>query len=186
MKPNRPRSPSSGEAVRVTSRDPRGDARLLGHESATPRTVLDERNAVLRRRFVNLLADGTSGALGAAQRDHYRAQILVQVARAYERIADDLTALEAATDGVQRRDQIMRATVEGLMAMAELSTGRASGTSTWAEALVGLRGYIEHLVAAGTDDAATLIAIDLGVERIEYVEKLAGDAMRSYRGYILA
>lgn len=186
MESQRPRAPRDDEPLRVTSLDPRRDARLIGHESAMPRSVLDARNAVLRRRFVNLLADGTSSALAPSQRDGRLARLLERVACAYERIADDLTTLEAASDGVERRDQLMRETVGQLTAMAELSTGRSSGTSTWSEALIGLRGYIEHLVAGSTDDVAALIAIDLVVERLDHIAKLTAAAVQSYNGYLLA
>jgi hypothetical protein len=170
----------------VTSLNPRRDARLLGHEIATSRAVLDARDAALRHRFANLLADGTSGALAASQRDERLAQVLVQVAWAYDGIADDLTTLETVRDGVERRDQIMRETVDELTAMAELSTGRSFASSTWHEALIAMRGYIEHLVDGGRDDVAVLVDIDLALERIEYVEKLATAALRSYLGYISA
>jgi hypothetical protein len=138
----------------------------------------------LRRRFVTLLADGLTGALATSRRDERLVELLMQVARAYERIADDLTTLEAAIDGAQRRDQIMHDTVEELTAMAELSTGRPA--MTWNGALIDLRDYIDHLVAERKDDIVALIAIDLAVERIEYIEKLARAAVRSYRGYLSA
>jgi hypothetical protein len=174
------------EPLRVTSVNPRRDARLLGHEIATSRAVLDARDAALRQRFATLLTDGTSGALAAEQRDERLSAVLVQVAWAYDGIADDLTTLETVSDGVERRDQILRETVDELTAMAELSTGRSFASSTWHEALIALRGHIEQLVSEGKDDTGVLLAIDLGLERIEYIEKVATAALRSYLGYISA
>jgi hypothetical protein len=186
MEPRRSQARPGSEAVRVTSADPRRDAWLIGHDGGMPRTVLDARNAALRRRFVALLADGTSGELAASQRAERLLRVLEQVARAYDGIADDLTMLECVNDGAKRRDQLMIETVDELTAMAELSTGESFAATTWSEALVAFRSHIEDLVEHATDDVAALMEIELAIERIEYVKKRAAAAKQSYLGYISA
>ena len=54
---------------------------------------------------------------------------------AYDGIVDDIVSLEKAKDGVERRDQLMRETLDELATMAELSTGTAFTTTGLARRL---------------------------------------------------
>jgi hypothetical protein len=122
-----------------------------------------------------------------AERENRVAQLLNQVKWAYDGIADDIVALESAKDGAERRDQLMRETLEELATMAELATGNAFSTkTTWRQMLDALRGHVEKLIAGPSHDAVILADVDLELERIEHIEKTASRALRSYLGYINA
>lgn len=186
MDARRPKSSSSGEPLRVTSLNPVRDAKTIGHDVGMSRVALDAKNTALRHRFTRLLADGESPALAESEREVRVAQLLNQLQWAYRGIADDIIALEAAKDGAERRDQLLRETLEELATMAELSTGAAFVTTTWRQALDALRIHVETLVANPAIDALLLADIDLALERIEHIEKTAAGALRSYLGYVNA
>ena len=178
---------SSGEPLRVTSLNPVRDAKTIGHDVGLSRVAQDAKNTALRHRFTRLLADGESIAIAAAERENRVAQLLNQVKWAYDGIADDIIALETAKDGAERRDQLMRETLDELATMAELATGNAFSTkTTWRQALDALRGHVEKLIAGPSHDAVILADVDLELERIEHIEKTASRALRSYLGYINA
>jgi hypothetical protein len=177
---------TSGEPLRVTSLNPVRDAKSIGHDVGISRTVLDAKNTALRHRFTRLLADGESVAIAEAERENRVAQLLNQLKWAYDGIVDDIVTLEKAKDGAEHRDKLMRETLDELATMAELSTGTAFTTTTWRQALDALRGHIEKLVTGDSHDAVILADIDLGLERIEHIEKTAAGALRSYLGYINA
>jgi hypothetical protein len=138
-------------------------------------------------RFIRLLADGESVAIAVAERENRIAQLLNQLKWAYDGIADDIVALETAKDGIERRDELMRETLDELATMAELSTGKAFSTgTTWRQALDALRAHVERLITNPVIDAVILADIDLALERIEHIEKTAAGGLRSYLGYINA
>jgi hypothetical protein len=171
----------------VTSLNPVRDAKTIGHDVGISRTVQEAKNTALRHRFIRLLADGESVAIAAAERENRIAQLLNQLKWAYDGIAEDIIALESAKDGIERRDQLMRETLDELATMAELSTGNAfSSGKTWREALDAFRRYIEQLITSPEIDALILADIDLALERIERIEKTAGTTLKSYLGYINA
>jgi hypothetical protein len=181
-----PKAVRSGEPLRITSLNPVRDAKTIGHDVGVSRVALDAKDTALRHRFIRLLAEGESVAVAAAERDNRVAQLLKQLKWACDGIADDIVALEKATDGAERRDQLLSETIEELATMAELSTGNAFITLTWRQAFDALRGHIEKLVAGEAHDALILADIDLGLERIKHIEKTADAALRSYLGYINA
>jgi hypothetical protein len=81
-------------------------------------------------------------------------------------IVDDIAALETASDGIARRDQLLRESVDELATMAELSTGNAFSTgTTWRQALDALRAHVERLITNPVIDAVILADIDLVLER---------------------
>ena len=174
------------EPLRVSSLNPVRDAKSIGHDVGISRVAIDAKNTALRHRFTRLLADGESVAIAAAERDNRVAQLFNQLKWACDGIADDIVALEAGKDGVERRDELLRETLEELATMAELSTGNAFTTATWRQALNALRAHAEKLIGGPSHDAVILADIDLALERIEHIEKTAGAALRSYFGYINA
>jgi hypothetical protein len=174
------------EPLRVTSLNPVRDAKTIGHDVGPSRVTQDAKDTALRHRFIRLLADGESVAIAAAERENRVAQLLNQVKWAYDGIADDISALEMAKEGTERRDQLMRETLDELATMAELATGNAFSTKTWRQGLDSLRGHLEKLIASPAHDAVMLADIDLELERIEHIEKTADAALRSYLGYINA
>ncbi len=175
-----------GEPLRVTSLNPVRDAKSIGHDVGMSRIAMDAKNTALRHRFVRLLADGESVAIAEGQREARVAQLLNELKWTYDGIVDDLGTLEKAKDGAERRDQILRETLDELATMAELQTGRAFTTATWRETLDALHEHVEGLITAAVIDAIVLADIDLALERIEHIEKTAGEALRSYLGYISA
>jgi len=174
------------EPLRVTSLNPVRDAKTIGHDVGISRVALEAKSTALRHRFTRLLADGESVGIAAAERENRVAQLFNQLKWAYDGIADDISALEAAKDGVEHRDQLLRETLDELATMAELSTGNAFELTDWRQALNALRGHIERLVAGTMHDAVILADIDLGLERIEHIEKTASRALRSHFGYVNA
>jgi len=176
----------SGETLRVTSLNPVRDAKTIGHDVGLSRVAMDAKSSALQHRFVRLLADGESVAVAEREREIRIEQLLAEVKWACDGIADDFATLETARDGVERRDQVMRATLEELATMAELSTGTAFTTAPWRATLDALRGYVERLITDSTIDAVVLADIDLALERIVHIEKTANEALRSYLGYINA
>jgi hypothetical protein len=180
------RAASRGGPLRVTSLNPVRDARTIGYEVGISLAALALRDAALRRRFVKLLAEGESVAIAAAERGFRVSQLLAQLKWTCDAIADDFALLEGARGGDDRRDQIMRETLDELTAMAELSSGRSFAASTWRGALDAWHAHIESLVVGGAVDAVVLVDIDLALERIERVERLATKAVRSYLGYVSA
>lgn len=170
----------------MTSLNPVRDAKTVGHDVGLSRVALEAKSTALQHRFVRLLADGESIASAASERESRSAQLLSQLQWAYDGIADDITALEKAKDGLEHRDQLLRKTLDELATMAELSTGTAFTTATWRQTLDALRGHVEKLIASPVIDAVILADIDLALERIEHIEKTAGEALRSYLGYISA
>ena len=186
MEPRGPKAAPGGDPVRVTSLNPVRDAKTIGHDVGTSRAVLDAKSTALRHRFVKLLADGESAAFAATERDNRVEQLLAQLKWAYDGIADDIAALEAMKDERERRDQILRETLDELAVMAELSTGGSFAKAKWRDVLDALRGYTERLISDAANDAVVLADIDLALERIERIEKLANEALRSYLGYLTA
>jgi hypothetical protein len=186
LEPRGPSAAQSGKPLRVTSLNPVRDAKTIGHDVGTSRAVLDAKSTALRHRFIKLLADGESAAIAEAERESRVAQLLAQIKWAYDGIVDDVAALEVVKDGLERRDQIMRETLDELAVMAELSTGKSFVKAGWRDVLDALRAHAEDLIAGATHDAGVLADIDLALERIERVEKLANDALRSYLGYVSA
>jgi hypothetical protein len=180
------RAASRGGPLRVTSLNPVRDARTIGNEVGTSRAVLAARETALRSRFLKLVAEGESVTIAAAERPFRVSQLLAQLKWACDAIADDFALLEGARGGDDRRDRIMRETLDELTAMAELSSGRSFAASTWRGALDALHADIENLVVDGAVDAVVLVDIDLALERIERIERLATKAVRSYFGYISA
>ena len=176
----------SAEPLRVTSLNPVRDAKSIGHDVGMSRSAMDAKSTALRHRFVRLLADGESVAIAEGRREARIAQLLNELKWAYDGIVDDIATLEQAKDGLERRDQIMRETLDELATMAELQMGRAFTTATWRETLDALHGQVETLITAAAIDAIVLADIDLALERIEHIEKTAGEALRSYLGYISA
>jgi hypothetical protein len=162
------------------------DAKTIGHDVGLSRVALDAKNAALRHRFIRLLADGESVAIAESERENRVAQLRNQLKWACDGIVDDIVTLEAAKDGIERRDQLVRETLEELATMAELSTGTAFTTAAWRKALEALHAHVERLIAGPQIDAVILADIDLALERIEHIEKTAGAALRSYLGYINA
>jgi hypothetical protein len=178
---------SREKPLRVTSLNPVRDAKTIGHDVGVSRVTLEEKNTALRHRFIRLLADGESVAIAEAERENRIAQLLNQLKWAYDGIADDILALEAAQEGPERRDQLLREALDELATMAELSTGVVFSTDApWRLALDALRGYIERLITSPLINALTLADIDLALQRIERIEKTAMSALRSYFGYINA
>ena len=162
------------------------DAKTIGHDVGMSRAALDARNTALHHRFTRLLADGESVAIAESERETRVAQLLSQLTWAYRGIAEDIIALEAAKDGLERRDQLMRETLDELATMAELSTGTRFVATTWRQALDALRDHVEALIVIPAIDALVLADIDLALQRIEHIEKTAAGALRSYLGYINA
>lgn len=175
-----------GEPLRVTSLNPVRDAKTIGHDVGMSRNVLDARNTALQHRFVRLLADGESVAIAEREREARIAQLRNELKWTYDGIVDDIVTLAKAKDGIERRDQILSETLEELATMAELQTGKAFTTATWRETLDALHSHVEALIAGAVIDAIVLADIDLALERIEHIEKTAGEALRSYLGYISA
>jgi hypothetical protein len=182
----RPKFSSGDDPLRVTSLNPVRDAKTIGHDVGMSSLALDARDTALRHRFTRLLADGMSAKIAEGERETRISELLHQLKWAYRGIAEDIIALEAAKEGLERRDQLMRETLDELATMAELSTGTAFTTTTWRQALDALRGYVETLVALPAINALVLADIDLGLQRIEHIEKTAAGALRSYLGYINA
>lgn len=176
------------EPLRVTSLNPVRDAKTVGHDVGMSRSALEARDSALRHRFTRLLAEGESVAVAESEREVRVAQLRNQLQWACDGIVDDIVTLESAKDkdALERRDQLMRETLEELSTMAELSTGSAFTTATWRQALDALRGHVEKLIAGPAIDAVVLADIDLALERIEHIEKTAGQALKSYLGYISA
>jgi hypothetical protein len=175
-----------GDPLRVTSLNPVRDAKSIGHDVGMSRIAMDAKNTALRHRFVRLQADGESVAIAEGQREARVAQLLNELKWTYDGIVDDIVTLEKAKDGVERRDQILRETLEELATMAELQTGKAFVTATWRETLDALDSHVEAMITGAVIDAIALADIDLALERIEHIEKTAGEALRSYLGYISA
>jgi len=175
-----------GEPLRVTSLNPVRDAKTIGRDVGLSSIALDAKNTALRHRFVRLLADGESVAIAEREREVRVEQLLNELKWAYDGIIDDIVTLEKAKDGLERRDQIMRETLDELATMAELQTRKPFTTATWRETLDALHGDVEKLITGAAIDAIVLADIDLGLERIEHIEKTAGEALRSYLGYISA
>ena len=94
---------SREKPLRVTSLNPVRDAKTIGHDVGVSRVTLEEKNTALRHRFIRLLADGESVAIAEAERENRIAQLLNQLKWAYDGIADDILALEAAQEGPERR-----------------------------------------------------------------------------------
>ncbi len=170
----------------MTSLNPVRDAKTIGHDVGLSRAAQDAKSSALQHRFIRLLADGESVTIAEAERESRVSQLLNQLKWAYDGIVDDIVALETAKDGAERRDELMRETLDELATMAELSTGQAFSSTTWRQALDALRGHVEKLIAGETHDAVILADIDLALERIEHIEKTAAGALRSYLGYINA
>ena len=175
-----------GDPLRVTSLNPVRDAKTIGHDVGMSSIALDAKNSALRHRFVRLLADGESVAIAERERETRIEQLLNELKWAYDGIVDDIVTLEKAKDGIERRDEIMRETLEELATMAELQTDKTFTTATWRETLDALHSHIEQLITGASIDALVLADIDLALERIEHIEKTAGEALRSYLGYISA
>ena len=150
------------------------------------RSAFDAKSTALRHRFVRLLADGESVAIAEGQREARVAQLLNELKWTYDGIVDDIVTLERAKDGIERRDQILRETLEELATMAELQTNKPFTAVPWRETLDALHMHIEKLITGAVIDAIVLADIDLALERIEHIEKTAGEALRSYLGYISA
>ena len=178
------RAAGRGEPVRVTSFNPVRDAKTIGHDVGTSRAESEAKRTALRARFVKLSADGDSVTIAAAERQYRVGQLLAQLKWACDTIADNFTVLEGVRGGDDHRDRIMRETLDELTAMAELSNGRSFALSTWRGALDCFRSDIEALIAGGVPDAVVLVDIDLALERIEHVERLATKAVRGYFGYV--
>jgi hypothetical protein len=176
----------SGDPLRVTSLNPVRDAKTIGHDVGLSRVALEAKSEALRHRFVRLMADGESIANAESEREIRVEQLRNQLQWACEGIADDIVALEKAKDGIERRDQILRETLDELATVSELSTGTAFTSATWRQALDALRAHVEKLITGPEIDAVVLADIDLALERIEHIEKAAGAALRSYLGYINA
>jgi len=176
----------SGEPLRVTSLNPVRDAKTIGHDVGLSRVARDAKNTALKHRFVRLLADGESVAAAEREREIRVEQLLAELKWACDGIADDLATLEAAKDGAERRDQLLRATLDELATIAELSTGTPFTTAPWRAALDALRTHVEGLITGSAIDAVVLADIDLALERVEHIEKTANEALRSYLGYINA
>jgi hypothetical protein len=176
----------SSDPLRVTSLNPVRDAKTIGHDVGLSSVALDAKNTALRRRFVRLLADGESVAIAERERETRIAQLRNELKWAYDGIVDDIVALERANDGIERRDELMRETLDELATMAELSTGTTCTATAWRRALDALHGHVEKLIASPHIDAVLLADIDLALERIEHIEKTAAEALGSYLGYISA
>jgi secreted protein with Ig-like and vWFA domain len=170
--------------IRVTSLNPVRDAEGLGHVVGPSRVVIAAKNAELRRRFVRLLADGEWAASAATERAGRVRELLAQVAWAQRGISDDVTTLETAKEAADRRDELLRETLEEIAVIAELSTGQAVAPPAWRQALDMLSVHIEFLVDRDVHDAVVLADIDLALERIEHIEKTAAEALHSYLRYI--
>jgi hypothetical protein len=177
---------SSSASLRVTSLNPVRDAMTVGHDIGMTSAEFEKKNAALIHRFVRLLADGESGAIATAARGRRVKQLLEQLKWACDGITDDIVVLEKGTGDKDLRDRLMRESVEELSTMAELSTGNAFTWMSWRDALAALRGHVEKLVARDSHDAIVLADIDLGLERIERIEKTANSATRLYLGYVNA
>jgi len=175
-----------GDPLRVTSLNPVRDAKTIGHDVGMSRVALEAQNSALRHRFVRLLADGESVAIAEGERENRITQLRAQLKWACDGIVDDIVTLEAAKDGLEHRDKLLRETLDELSTMAELSTGNAFTTATWRQALDALHSYVEKLITGPAIDAMILADIDLALERIEHIEKTAGQAIRSHLGYLNA
>jgi hypothetical protein len=176
----------SGEPLRVTSLNPVRDAKSIGHDVGLSRVAREAKSSALQHRFVRLLADGESVAAADREREVRIERLLAEAKWACDGIADDIATLEAAKDGAERRDQVMRGALDELATMAELSTGTAFTTTPWRATLDALRGHVEKLITGAAIDAVVLADIDLALERIVHIEKTANEALRSYLGYINA
>jgi len=175
-----------GEPLRVTSADPVRDAKTKGHDVGMSRSAMEGKSEALRHRFTRLAADSETAAQAEAERENRMAQLLAQLKWAYDGIVDDITALEKGKDGGEQRDKLMRATLDELATMAELATDKSFAKAGWRECLDALLAHVEKLLRTPTIDAVVLADIDLALERIEHIEKTAGEALRSYFGYINA
>jgi hypothetical protein len=173
------------EPIRVRSSDPHADVSRAGLEMVMSRPALDAQNEALRERFVTLQRDG-HGSATLAEHEARAVRTLAEVDWIYKRIAADLTALATATDGLERRDQIMHGILDELTAVTELSLGRSFARSTWEETLIALRRHIEQLIVGATNTAPALVDLDLALERFEHLERSTSAALRSYEGYISA
>jgi hypothetical protein len=183
-----PRRFPRGEPLRVSSPNPVRDAQKAGHDVGMSRAVIEAKSSALQHKFVRLAADGESAAQGAAERANRIETLLLQVGWAYDGIVDDIGTLEAAKNptALARRDQILRQTLEEIAVIAELTTGKASGTATWRQSLDAIRAHLQKRIDADSVDAIDLADIDLILERIDHIEKLAAAALRSYLGYVSA
>ena len=175
-----------GEPLRVTSLNPVRDAKSVGHDVGMSRSAMEAKSTALQHRFTRLLADGETVAIAESERENRVSQLLAQLKWAYDGIVDDMTSLEKAKDGAERRDELLRETLEELATMAELATDKPFTKAGWRECLDALLGQVETLIRAPEIDALVLADIDLALERIEHIEKTAGEALRSYFGYIHA
>ena len=152
------------------------------------RAVMNAKNSALQHKFVRLSADGDSAVQGTLERESRTETLLLQVGWAYDGIVEDIGTLEAATNptAIARRDQILRQTFEEIASIAELTTGTSAGKASWRESLDAIRLHLLKLIAKASDDAMVLADIDLVLERIDHIEKLAAAALRSYVGYVSA
>lgn len=176
----------NGEPLRVTSLNPVRDAKTGGHDVGMSRSAMEAKSSALKHRFTRLLADGETVAIAESDRENRVSQLLAQLKWAYDGVVDDMTSLEKAKDGAERRDQLMRETLEELATMAELATDKPFTKAGWRDCLDALLAQVETLIRAPQIDALVLADIDLALERIEHIEKTAGEALRSYFGYINA
>jgi hypothetical protein len=175
-----------GGPIKVTSLNPLRDAGTIGHVVAQSRAVSEGRGTALQHRFTRLLAEGESPAIAAADRAARIAKLLDQLAWAQQSITDEIVTLESAKAAPEQRDALLRAIVEEIAVMAELSTGRPFATAPWRDVLDALHLHVEELLARDAHDAILLADIDLALERIEHIENTAADAVHSYLGFLSA
>jgi hypothetical protein len=184
-----PRRPPPSVPLRVTSLNPVRDAKSIGHDVGVSRAVLDAKFTALQQRYRKLVADAVI-AEGDEDRRLRLDSLLIHVGLACDAIADDLTALEhmSDTEAAQRRDQLVREAGTELIALAELSSGRAlpATAANWREALAQLRAFADGLIRSDARSASLLADLDVVLERIDHAERLASNALGSYLGYVTA
>jgi hypothetical protein len=175
------------DPIRVTSLNPVRDAKTIGHDVGVSRSVLDAKFTALQHRYRKLVADAAIAECDD-ERDVRLESLLIHVGLACDAIADDITALEKMSDGAERRDVLVREVSTDLIALAELSSGRAlpAAAANWREALAQLRAYADGLIRSDARGAGVLADLDLVLERIDHAERIAADALGSYLGYISA
>jgi len=173
--------------IRVTSLNPVRDAKTIGHDVGVSRTVLDAKFTALQHRYRKLVADAAI-AEGDEERNIRLDSLLIHIGLACDAVADDIAALEKMSDGVERRNELVREVSTELIALAELSSGRELpvAAANWREALAQLRAYADGLIRSDARGAGLLADLDLVLERIDHAERIAADALGSHLGYISA